>query len=326
MKIGIFAPLDQFLTDIVGLWKEQGHEIVHLPSTQDPALTLTAATQLLNTCDVCWFEFCEQLAAMCSHIPATKAKTIIRVHGLDIWEPYLQQTNWNFFNQVVTVSPFTDTVFRNRVPSEIRPPTTMIFNGVNTDRFKMAEERVYTKHAGIAGNIVPKKGIWHFLHVFKQVIERDPEWILTIKGNLTQNVWNSTEVWRYWDTLVYYLKNNEMMDAIRQEERSSGNEYVSWFWTQDMIISSSWLEGFHFTPMEGLSTGCYALVNDWPDAEIFYPDDCLYKTEQEAVEKMYNYGQLTAGEKMEISVKMREHVVNNHNIKDRFKEINKLIE
>jgi len=45
MKIGIFAPLDQFLTDIVNLWKEQGHEIMYLPSVQDPAMTLTSATQ-----------------------------------------------------------------------------------------------------------------------------------------------------------------------------------------------------------------------------------------------------------------------------------------
>jgi len=326
MKIGIFAPLDQFLTDIVNLWKEQGHEIMYLPSVQDPAMTLTSATQLLNSCDICWFEFCEQLATMCSHIPATKAKTIIRVHGLDIWEPYLQQTNWDFFDHVVTVSPFTDEVFQMRVPAEIRPPTTMIYNGINCDLWKMPEERTYTKTVGINGNIVPKKGIWYFMHVFKQVVKRDPNWILTIKGNLTQNVWKATEVWRYWDTIVYYLKNNNMMEFIRQEERSPNfNDYMSWFWTQDLIVSSSWLEGFHFTPMQGMATGCYALVTDWPDSDLFYPDECLYRTEAEAVEKMYNYGQLSDGEKMEISVRMREHVVNNHDIKDREKEINKLI-
>ena len=75
-----------------------------------------------------------------------------------------------------------------------------------------------------------------------------------------------------------------------------------------------------------MATGVYPLVHNWLSADTLYPENCLFITQTELVERTLEWSKLSGREKAGLSMAMRRYAVENFDEEEVAEKIREIIE
>ncbi|MFW6103522.1 MAG: sulfotransferase [Bacteroidota bacterium] len=139
--------------------------------------------QLINWADIVWLEWANQLAIhVTNKIPQLKSKKVLcRLHGYEVFTDMPAQINWEVVDNLIFVAKHKQAIFNQKFKIK-RPPQIIIRNGVDTTKFTIPENKKNTKKLVLLGHLNFRKGLPLLLHFYHELLQRDPEYFLYIRG------------------------------------------------------------------------------------------------------------------------------------------------
>lgn len=254
-KIAIFASHDAFIKEIAaGL-------AIDNQVRQFEGDTLERMQELLRWADVAWFEWCDQLLIAATTLPKS-CKIICRLHSYEAFTEMPSQVDWSKVDQVIFVNKSVREIVGHRLPATV--PATIIYNGVQMERFALPSDKPATKKIGSVGYINYKKNPALLLYAFKKIHEYDPSYTLHIAGTHQD------------PRLELYMSNFLKRHPLPVYFEGWVEDMPSWYYDKQFVISTSLFESFHYSIAEGMASGCLPLIHDWYGSDYLYPTEYLF--------------------------------------------------
>ena len=166
---------------------------------------------------------------------------------------------------------------------------------------------------GILCHLTPRKRVYDLILTFQELLQQKDDLHLHIGGGMAPTFED-----------YYYALQSVVMDlGIKEKVTFYGNIEKTWDWYHniDIFISNSYSEGLQVAPMEAMASGCFCLAHRWRGADELLPQENLYFTSTELVEKILTYCNLSDAEKLEQKQQMRLLAQKNFDINQTIKQI-----
>ncbi len=227
--------------------------------------------ELMQWGDICWFEWCTDLAVIGSQLPKI-SKNIVRLHRYEAYEQWSEQVDWANIDLLVTVgNSFAKDALINRVP-EIENQTSIVTipNGVNLEKFAFTD-RQRGKNIAFLGNLRMVKNPAFALQCMQKLHYVDREYRLFFGGVFQDPV------------LEQHLRH--MVDALdlRDVVFFDGwqEDVSSWLEDKHYIVSSSIIESQGMGLLEGMACGLKPIIHNFPGANQIFPSEFLFNISEE---------------------------------------------
>lgn len=262
----------------------------------------------METVDLCWFEWCGGPVIPASKFEKTKP-IINRAHRFELYLNEPKLVNWHNVDRTIFSSPSMILRFQEKFPAEysIAAPE-LIPIGVDTDRFKFVDKET-TKNIIYVGRIHPHKNPTLLLQIFAKLLQRDPEYTLTVIGGFSDELYEE-----YFNDQVKKLglsKNLKHIGKLPQPE------IVQHLQDADHFLITSIIEGLSQASLEAMACGARPVIDDYYGSEKAYPEKCIYKTVDEAVELICNPSMTR--------LESRQFIDNNYRLDDKAAQIRNII-
>lgn len=301
MKIAVFALNASFLKDVlqafnskfqVKLWKPTGKE----------TLDFLSLNNLLNWCDVAYFEWCQKPFSEALSLQPN-CKIVVRLLGVPFY--YLaKKIPWSKIN--LAIAPFPITKKFSEWNLEKPKQIVELPVGVNLNLFNIPKNKVYGKKLAFQATVMrPTKRVYTTIQTFYELLKRNPEWELHICGDWEQG-WQVEQRLPYLIAARDLIKNLKLKSKVFMTPFMPKKHWIEWLHDKDIIINNSFREAFGVSLMEAMSSGVYALVNWWDGAEHYYPRKNLFRSQNELLEKIEAWSELPVKAKQKLSLNMRK--------------------
>jgi glycosyltransferase involved in cell wall biosynthesis len=268
----------------------------------DPSLDAMRLYELMKWADVLFVEFAEMYAPLVAVMKmqlGVSTPLVIRLHRVELYEPFVQKVQWGQVDKMVFVAPQCEEKFRMWVDKDVE--SIIIPNGYNAELFKY-QNRIYSNRIMLGGSASWKKGYYEAIEYMQEL---DDKWELTVIGSPRP------------PTGAEYLSNCRELAARKSLpvffsdglDRQVLAERMGDF---DIVLSSSLEEGTHCTVAEGMLTGLYPMIRNWTGSDKMYPPECVFDTWSEYREKLEAWSALSLAEKMEKSEWARQWVMDRY--------------
>ena len=303
LKIAVFSRNDFFLKDILEYLGDKFD--VQVCKDTSPVIT----KDLMDSVDLAWIEWCDDLAVQLSMIES-KCKKIIRLHSYEVFTNFPNYVKWKNINELLFVSDIVKDVFTERFPG-IKVNTQIIPNGLDFDRFKPDFSRKKGNKICFTGQINYKKNPALMLECFKMINEYDPGYEFYIAGEHQDP--------------RFKLYFDDMVNKLDLKINFSGwiKNIPYWLKDKDYIISTSLFESFQYSVAEGIASGLLPLIHWWKGAENIYSEDTFFLTANECVDVLRKYEK---GDRVKLNEKYRNSLKERFSVEKINKEIFKFIE
>lgn len=276
--------------------------------------------EFLEWADIIFCEWGLGNAVWYSNNKKSHQKLIVRMHLQERETEYPKKFNYENIDYIVAISPYIyEEMYRHfDIP---RYKMKMIYNSVDTEKFKANSKKDNMYNIGIVGIIPKRKRIDRALDILEKLNSSNNNYKLFVKGNLPSEVaWikNNEEENSYYNKVFDRIKNSDLKDKVIFD--GHGNDMDEWLSKIGIILSTSDFESFHLAPMEGMSTGAYPIIFNWDGADTVYKNEWIVDSVDAAVKKIENVLVNGYSEK-----NMREYVVENYDKKIILKEYEELI-
>lgn len=256
---------DSFLKPIVNaLGKTGKYNIQIFKENQDPQIFW----DLFRWSDICWVEWCNESAVTLSQMPQAP-KVIIRLQSYEIFTQMPQQVNWSNIDMLIFTNESVRQIFQSKIKGV--PPTAVIPNVIEIDKFPMHVRAEYGKNVGYAGYINYKKNPQLLLYLFHALYQYDKGFKFFVKGNHQDE-----RIKIYWDNLL------SKMDIPILVEPFDPN-MQKWYERMDYIVSPSLFESFNYVMAEGMLSGCMPLIHSWYGSDLIYPQKYIWNFTEDAI-------------------------------------------
>jgi glycosyltransferase involved in cell wall biosynthesis len=215
-------------------------------------------TRLATWAHFIWAEWANDDAYLCSkNFPK---KTVIRMHG---WEAYgleklHKQIAWNKCKKTVFVCEH----IREKMLEKgvVRPDKTeMIYNGVNTEKFFIKEEKRDPKNVGFAGFLNMKKNPM----LLFRIIRKNPDYTFHLRIS-------------HQDPYYKAVMDHELKDCKNVVIHDWYND-LSDFWNQmSIVLSPSIIESFSYNVAEAMACGCKPYIYNWIGADRLWKKEWIF--------------------------------------------------
>lgn len=268
----------------------------------------------MQTSDVVFFEWASQLLAYATKLPKV-CGMVTRLHRYEMYQ-WVDQVNWDAVDRVILVSKAKQKEFSARFPDQAKN-TVVIPEAVSLDKFT-PNNKSFKGDIGIMCHLTPRKRVYDLLMTFYELTKRGDEFHLHIAGGPKPAFYD------HYYSLLYVVAELGIQDRVT----FYGNvkDTNSWYKTIDIYISNSYSEGLQVAPMEAMATGCYCLSHHWAGADELLPEEHLYYSSQELIDKILSYAELPGREKLRQKDRMRSIVVENFNIEKTKLQIRQIVE
>lgn len=254
-KIAFFASYQTFLTDIIGdLKKNNQVQIYDGNNDRDMLSTMQWA-------DIAWFEWCDQHLIEATRLPKV-CPIVCRLHSYEVFTEMPAQVDWTKVDMVVFVSEAVRELFLGQVKTP--PPTKIIHNGVDLDKFTIPPDKKYGKRIASIGYINYKKNPTLLLYCFSKIHQYDPEYTFHIAGTH-----QDPRIHLYFE---HYLNRYPLPISFD----GWVEDIPTWMADKDYVMSTSLFESFHYSIAEGMASGLMPLIHDWYGADRIYPKEYLF--------------------------------------------------
>lgn len=303
MKLGIVVSDDpwRFFSDIFDDWRQQ-HEtsIFNRRRVQSPFfyyringfLFRYDLNEFLRRQDVVFFEWASDLLVEATQLPKT-TRFVTRLHRYEMYK-WVDEVNWDRVDRVILVSKAMQRKFAERFP-EHGHKTVVVNVGVDTSVFTPVE-KPYARDIGTLAFFTPRKRIYDLVLTFADLLKRRESFRLHIGGG-------GEKAPAYNEALESLVKKLNIQDKVTfYGEMSDGH---GWYDNIDVFISNSYSEGLQVSPMEAMASGRYVLSHHWDGAEELVPEDQLYLTNNDLIEHILAYDDLSDEERQKRQKEMR---------------------
>lgn len=274
-KIAVFIDRgdDKFIRPILNVWKDRMGEIRTI--SQEQVTKPEDIQELLEWCDVAWFEWATELLIAATRFEKQCA-IVVRVHGYEAHGDFPAHVNWDRVDTIIYTAPFLADLMHRKF--SIHPDVKEFYvpNGVDVDFFRPLEGAARAKKKiGMAGYINPKKNFPLALQVLERVRQAAPDIELHICGEMQDE-----------RTGLYIRQMEEELELgpnLYDSSWKSPEELMLWYQDKDWVLSTSTEESFHYALAEGMASGCLPVIHCWNSSRELYPPERIFRTVEEAV-------------------------------------------
>lgn len=226
--------------------------------------------------DICWFEWCDELAVAGSRQPlAQKRIMICRLHSYEIFTHCIHLMNWQVIDQTIFDASHIRDYVLERVPALHESHTSIIPVGLDMAKYTFADRKPGF-HIAYVGYINHKKGPMLLLHAFKAIHDRDPRYKLFIAGTHQEA--------RFQLYLHHMVKELNLSDSVQFDGwQANLDGYLE---DKDYVLVTSPLESQHVSVMEGMAKGIKPLIHHFWGATALYEHDFLWSSIDQLVERV----------------------------------------
>ncbi len=300
-RIACFATHRAFLNDIME-YLGKDNEIRMFDGQ-----TVEQMSELMAWADIAWFEWCDQLVVEATKLPKT-CRIICRLHSYEAFTEMPSQVDWSKVDHLLFVNQSVDELFRQQISAKIN--TSVIYNGVDLDKFVMPENKPASKKIASVGYINYKKNPALLLYCFKKIHAYDPEYSLHIAGSH-----QDSRIELYFS---HFLGNNKLPIYFD----GWVDDMPSWYADKGFVISTSLFESFHYSIAEGMASGLLPLVHHWYGADYLYPKSALYQDPDDCLRLLKQLEQEDVNRQRQTN---REYIDRRFNHADKVREIAALL-
>jgi len=296
--------LDNFLKDIVEAFS----------LAYDVRLVVTSKSEeiaeAIRWADIVWLEWADELAIFATNnVPEiVNKKVVCRLHSYEVFTTFPEQINWNNVDSLIFVSTHIKRIFHELHPNvKIDSKKEVIVpNGVNLDRFKFLVHKPGYNLA-VAAHINYKKDPAMWIQIMAKLIERDERYKLHVAGDFQEM--------RYKVYFEHISREIEIKDNL-----------ILHGWVEDVdkfledknyVLSTSIHESFGYNIAEGMARGIKPIIHNYAGAKKQWPNELIYNTIDEAVEKIIN--------KDYDSERYRRFIEDNYSLERQLSEIEEIL-
>jgi len=328
MRVAVFCFSDSFLEPCLKALFNLGCDMkVHVsdwrtglnwPNMTTGELSVSYVKNILEWCDMAFFEFARDplpLATKYKHDGVVDCSIVVRFIDHELWRPdAMVYTLWDEVDGII----FLNETIRNKFHDKLRGKLEFRINeiilppGVDTDRFKPPKDlllKPFRKTLCMVGYIHHRKRIFTMVESLYELLNRDKGWELHIRGNILDYSY-----WEWIEDLTNTLGVDIWLHKFGTMEQWWELAPV-WFWDKSIIISNSMEEGFHATVAEGASCGVLPMIFNWRGADLIWPREWIFKTQNELVEKILDWWKLSRDDKVRLAREAREYVSERYSYK-----------
>ncbi len=242
-----------------------------------------------------------------------KGKVIARCHRGDYFENR-GRINWQNVNKVIFVCYAMQKRFIEDYP-EFKEKSTVVYNAINLEEFKdIKEKTTFDGRIAILGNMLERKRIYDLVFAFKKLLEKDRGYTLHIGGKGTE----------YQTKMI-----QELVEKLELDDKVIIYGYVEdknkWLNSMDVIVGNSVHESFHYMLHEGALCGCYPLSHFWDGVEEFLPQENIFSSQEDFVNKVIEISRMSKEEKYEKIEKIKRRIVDEHDSNKIYEKLKKVI-
>jgi glycosyltransferase involved in cell wall biosynthesis len=236
--------------------------------------------------DVVWVEWCQRTAVLVSLLDLPHTNVVIRLHSFEAFTVFPHLLKTSGIDSLVTVSPALHSLI-NRLRPALAPQSVMIPNAVELSKFTVQKSERAAHTLGLIGWNAPDKDAVWALDLLAQLRQVDPRWELVIAGAGPA------------DDAHPYEKDYEAAVRARADQPDVAGA-VTFLGQRDdiavvlqdvgVIVSSSVRESFHVAVAEGIASGAFPVIRDWPGLAQFggphgtWPEGSIVSTPEQGAQ------------------------------------------
>jgi len=297
MRIACFASQATFIKDVMDDFATNS-EVRYFKGE-----TVDQMRELMEWADIAWFEWCDSFLIEATKLSKT-CKIICRLHSYEAFTDMPSQVDWSKVDHLVFVNQSVQEIFRQQVKVEI--PTSVIYNGVNLNRYCIPRDQQPSKKIASVGYINYKKNPALLLYCFKKIHEYDSEYSLHIAGT-----YQDSRIQLYID---HFLKQNPLPVCFE----GWVEDMPAWYADKGYVISTSLFESFHYSIAEGMASGLMPLIHNWYGADYLYPREYLFSDPDDCMRLLR---QLESGDQTAKREINRKYITERFNQDDKHAEL-----
>jgi glycosyltransferase involved in cell wall biosynthesis len=317
-KIAVFARKDtaHFLDPILEAIK--GDFEIYRFYKDDPELF----TQLPEF-DILWLEWgtAGYLLNLLRDVPRGKCKIFVRIHDWELSDKATMSfVDWDVADKLIFVNPDAIRDFEKQHLGKYSDKFHLMPNAINEKQFAKIKTQFSKNILMCSESFIERKNYAQAIRLLRRIVDRDPEFHLYIKADPYLNPTFSIQCFE--EVLKQNLKEHvhfifapEQSARLSKAAVTSKSDLLHIYKNSDIILSASNHEAFHFVVGEGMLCGLYPVVAKW---EWGQPENIwgpyVAHDDDEIVERILSWGQLSEGEKERESQKARQYVINNHGL------------
>ena len=250
MKIAVYDPLTTFTS--FAEWSGRNHDVSYIPFQMGEQ----EREALHYTHDVVWYEFCTPEFVADTNRLNKMAYTVCRLHSYELFTQLPAQAKWDRVEQLMVVSPYVKGLLENKQNQIDFPPMSILFNGVDLDKFTPPKDKVYGKNIAVVGFINYKKNLPMAIQCLDAV--REDGYHMHFIGKSQDR--------RFDMYLRHIIDSLGLGDQTHFHGEIPHDDLPAVLREMDYIASFSLFESFGQGIMEGIASGCIPLVHDFPGA------------------------------------------------------------
>lgn len=274
MRIAFTGDDSNFLLPIIRNLEERGHRVKMFPAQSEVDLE-----RAMRWADVTWVEWMTDVAVAISRMQK-QSKVVVRCHRYEVFGHWPSSMKWDGVSGFIFVNKSIQDSLVRRLTRDIDNPSVVVIpNMVEESRFKFNPKKFSSDgpvKIALSGYINSKKGIPLFMFCVKKMRDVGIPLEPTIVGTAQ-------------DAMVIEYANhvNEAHD-LGIKFRPWTDDVPALYREMDCVISSSMTESFHYSIPEGVMSGCFPFVHDWPGSNI-WPDEWKFFTPDDFHAKWIEY-------------------------------------
>ena len=240
---------------------------------------LKKSKALLEWADVIICEWAVGPAVFYSNNKKINQKLLIRLHRFEITTEQPAKINFEKVDRMIVVSDYIkDFCINNYLWKEDKISVIPQFSDMNHfDRDKIDGHEF---NLGLLGFIPKLKRLDRCLDILEELRKFDDRYTLYIKSKMP---WDVPFIWSKESEKEYYIKQFRRIEDSELLKNAVvfdnyGNDVAAWFRKIGWILSTSDTEGCHTAVAEALSSGCQAIIFDWPGSDRVYSDNEIFSS------------------------------------------------
>ncbi len=265
--------LDNFLKDIVETFS-LGYDVKLVVTTDGNQIS-----EAIKWADIVWLEWTNEMAVFATNqIPEIQNKKVVcRLHSYEAFTQFPDKINWTNIDQLIFVGDHIKRILHELHPNlNINPDKEIIVsNGVDLDKFKFLVHKP-GYNLSVLAHINYKKDPSAWIQIINKLKEIDNRYKLHVGGDFQDPRYKI-----YFDYIKkeMNLENNFILHGWI-------NEVDKFLEDKDYTLSTSIHEGHPYNILESMARGIKPVILNYSGAKEQWPNELIYNTIDEAVEKI----------------------------------------
>ncbi|MGA9532820.1 MAG: glycosyltransferase family 4 protein [Anaerolineales bacterium] len=258
--------------------------------------------RFMRSNDVVFFEWASELLAMATSMPKVTG-IVTRLHRYELYQ-WADQIRWESVDRLIVVSESKKDEFTARYP-DVGHKIEVIPEAIAPSDFA-PQEKHFEGNLGILCHLSPRKRVYDLILAFSELATADETYSLHIGGG------PHSRYPEYLPVLESLVERLGIRDRV--EFYGPIADPRAWYAKIDIFISNSYSEGLQVSPMEAMAAGCYCLSHNWAGADELLPEDQLFFSEREMIEKVRRYADMAPDQRVALRARLRNSVLTRFDI------------